>query len=93
VFAGGLIFGAVLPGAGVFEAGEFEDDDFFDCGTFQDLVATMDSAKFAGCFCKLAGTSWRYSFSWDSSRVFSRVRIRYAGKRFSFKSALLSKYQ
>jgi hypothetical protein len=78
VFAGGLISGAELPGAGVFEAGEFEDDDFFDCGTFRDLVATMDGAKFAGMFLQAAGTSWRYSFSRDSLRVFSRVRIRYA---------------
>jgi hypothetical protein len=45
-----LIFGAVLPGAGVFEGGEFDDDDFFDCGTFQYLVATMDGAKFGGMF-------------------------------------------
>jgi hypothetical protein len=28
--------------------GEFEDDDFFDCGTFQNFVATMDGAKFGG---------------------------------------------
>jgi hypothetical protein len=48
VFAGGLLFGAVIPGGGVFEAGEFEDDDFFDYGTFQDLVATMHGAKFGG---------------------------------------------
>jgi hypothetical protein len=48
VLAGGLLFGAVIPGGGVFEGGEFEDDDFFDCGTFQDLVATMDGAKFGG---------------------------------------------
>jgi len=31
---------------GVFEGGEFEDYDFFDCGTFQDLVASLDGAKF-----------------------------------------------
>jgi len=52
VFAGGLLFGAVIPGGGVFEGGEFEDDDFFDCGTFQDLVATMDGAKFGGMLLK-----------------------------------------
>jgi hypothetical protein len=43
-----LIFGALIPGLGVFEGGEFEDDDSFDCGTFQDSVATMDGAKFGG---------------------------------------------
>jgi hypothetical protein len=52
VFASRLIFGAVIPGGGVLEGGEFEDDDFFDCGTFQDLVATMDGAKFGGMFLK-----------------------------------------
>jgi hypothetical protein len=30
------------------EGGEFEDDDFFDCGTFRNFVATMNGAKFAG---------------------------------------------
>jgi hypothetical protein len=42
----------VIPGGGVFEAGEFEDDDFFNCGTFWDWVATMDGAKFGGMFLK-----------------------------------------
>jgi hypothetical protein len=36
VFASRLIFRAAIPGGGVFEGGEFEEDDFFDCGTFQD---------------------------------------------------------
>jgi hypothetical protein len=48
LLAGGLIFGAVNPGGGVLERGEFEADDFFDCGSFQNFVATMDGAKFAG---------------------------------------------
>jgi len=43
--AGRLVFGPVISG-GVFESGEFEDYDFFDCGTFQDLVASLDGAKF-----------------------------------------------
>jgi hypothetical protein len=75
VFASRLIFGAVIPGGGVLEGGEFEDDDFFDCGTFQDLVATMDGGKFAGMLLKAGGTSCRYSFNLSSLRVFSRVSM------------------
>jgi hypothetical protein len=45
VCASRLIFGAVIPGSGVLEGGEFEDNDLFDCETFQNFVATMDGAK------------------------------------------------
>jgi hypothetical protein len=54
---------------GVFEGGEFEDYDFFDCGTFQDLVASLDGAKFGGLF-KATRTSWRYSLSLGIGRGF-----------------------
>jgi hypothetical protein len=42
-----LIFEAVIPGGGIFESGEFEDDNFFDCGAVQDSVAAVEGAKFA----------------------------------------------
>jgi hypothetical protein len=63
--------------------GEFEGDDFFDCGTFQNFVATMDGAKFAGMFLKAGRDEMAVSFRRDSLRVFSRVRTTYAGKGFS----------
>jgi hypothetical protein len=42
----------VIPGGGVLEGGEFADDDFFDCGAFQDSVAAVDGAKFGGMLLK-----------------------------------------
>ena len=83
MFASRLIFGAVIPGGGVLEGGEFENDDFFDCGTFQNFLATMDGAKFGGMFLKAGRDQLAVFVQPGFIAVFSRVRITYAGKGFS----------
>jgi hypothetical protein len=70
----GLLFWAVIPSQRCVIAGEFDNDNVLNRGSFQDFTTAMNGANIGGRVCwKLTGASFLYSSSLAWLRVFSRA--------------------